>query len=68
LPPDKTRGSAALFAWMFVVLIGGQAVLVALDRWVYVATPRTVAVLLLIAVVTWALNRAASWRARSLES
>ena len=68
LPPDKTRGSAALFAWMFVVLIGGQAVLVVLDRWVYVATPRTVAVLLLIAVVTWALNRAASWRARSLES
>ena len=66
LPPDKTRGSVSLIAWMFVVILGGQAAVLTLDRWVYVTPGRTIAVLSLLVALTWALNRAAVWRATSM--
>ena len=68
IPPNKTQGSAALFAWMFVVILGGQAALTILDRWVYVTTARTAAALALLVAMVWTLNRMVALRARSIPS
>jgi hypothetical protein len=66
LPPDKTRGSASLVGWMLVVILGGQAAIVALDRWVYVTAPRTLLALAVLLLASWGLNRAIDWRAHRL--
>ena len=66
LPPDKVRGNVALIGWMFVVIIGGQAAVFALDRWIYVTASRTAMLLTLMMATSWALNRAIGWRARSM--
>jgi hypothetical protein len=63
LPPDKTRGSGSLLVWMVIVILGGQGALVVLDRWVYVSTWRTAGTMLLLTVLSAALNRVVSRRA-----
>jgi hypothetical protein len=64
LPPDKTTGSATLMGWMIVVILGGQAALVGLDRWVYPSAGRVVAAISLLLLTSWLLNRAIRWRVR----
>lgn len=56
-PPDRYRGSGTLIGWMLVVILGGQGALWLLDTWVYVMPARTMSVLALLVVVSWALNR-----------
>jgi hypothetical protein len=68
MPPNKTQGSAALFAWMFVVIFGGQGALVFLDRWVYVTTARTVAAAVVLVAAVLILDRIVALRARSTPS
>lgn len=65
LPPDKTRGEASLMGWMLVVIVGGQAALYALDRWVYVSTPRVAATGAMLVAIAVLLRRLLGWRARS---
>jgi hypothetical protein len=65
-PPDKTSGSGSLFAWLFFVIIGGQAALVALDRWVYPSTGRVAISIASLVLLSWCLNRAIAWRVRRL--
>jgi hypothetical protein len=63
-PPDKTTGSASLIVWMFFVILGGQAALWALDRWVYVTHARTMVLILALLAASWGCNRAIAWRVR----
>jgi hypothetical protein len=65
MPPDKTRGSGTLLAWMLFVIAGGQLALFALERWVYFSLARTAGAVLLLIVLSLALNRAVALRVRS---
>ena len=66
MPPDKTTGSTSLMAWMIVVIIGGQAALVALHRWIYPSSTRVLVAISLLLLTSWLLNRALGWRVRRL--
>jgi hypothetical protein len=60
-PPDKS-GSGPLFAWMFFILIGGQLMVFALQRFVYPDWTRIGAVLAVLATLSMLLERALRWR------
>ena len=60
-PPDKS-GSGALFAWMFVILIGGQLMVFALQRFVYPDWTRIGLVLAVLTIVSMLVERAVRWR------
>jgi hypothetical protein len=62
-PPDKTRGTA-MFAWLIGVLVGGQLVLVAIQRFVYPSMTRIAAAVIAIVVASWLLEYAIRRRAR----
>jgi hypothetical protein len=66
LPPDKTTESTSLIGWMLVIIVGGQAALAALDRWVYISNARTLITLIALVGCAWALDRAIAWRVRGL--
>jgi hypothetical protein len=66
LPPDKTAGSGSLMLWMIVVILGGQGALTILDRWVYVSSVRMASAVVVLAALSWALNRAVASRARHI--
>ena len=63
-PPEKISGGAGLFAWMIVVIFGGQLLVWALPRFVYVSWSRVGAVIATLVAVTWGLNRVIAWRVR----
>lgn len=65
MPPEKGLGSVALFAWMVAVLLGGQALLFVLQRWVYVSGLRVAAAAAVLVALTWVLERVLKWRAAS---
>ena len=62
LPPSKLRGEATLFAWMVVVIFGGQAAVFVLERYVYLTAARTAVAFGVLLVVILLLNRAIRWR------
>jgi hypothetical protein len=68
LPPDKTRGSAALILWLVVIILGGQGLLIVLNRWVYGSAFRTGVLIIALAAVTWLLNRLIVYRSRFIPS
>lgn len=65
VPPDKTTGGASLMVWMLFVILGGQAALWILNRWVYATPARTALTLGILLAVSWAFNRAIAWRVRT---
>lgn len=67
-PPDKMTGSAGLFAWMTFVMIGGQLLLWALPRWIYVSWTRVGALAVVLLLLTTLLGRLLAWRVRSTPS
>jgi hypothetical protein len=63
-PPDKIRGNTSLVGWLLFVILGGQGVLFALQRWVYGSPAMTGAVLTVLVALTLALNAGVRVRAR----
>jgi hypothetical protein len=64
-PPDKTTGNAGLFAWMIVVILGGQLLIWTLPRLVYVSWTRVGLVGATLVALTLLLNRAIAVRVRA---
>ena len=60
-PPNKS-GSGALFAWMLFVLIGGQLMVLGLQRFVYPDWPRIGVVLTSLTIISTLAERAVRWR------
>lgn len=56
-PPDKS-GGAVVILWMMAVLIGGQLLLVGVQRFVYPSWTRVLACFIALAAVSWVLERA----------
>jgi hypothetical protein len=65
-PPEKASGSAGLFAWMMFVILGGQLLVWALPRLVYVSWTRVGIVAAALVALTLLLNRAIEWRVRAI--
>jgi hypothetical protein len=63
-PPEKASGSAGLIAWMVFVILGGQLILWALPRIVYVSWTRVGVVAGALVGLTLILNRAIARRVR----
>jgi hypothetical protein len=63
-PPDKSGGSAVI-VWMMAVLIGGQLLLVGVQRFVYPSWTRVAACFVALAALSWLLERAIRRRAAS---
>lgn len=61
-PPERATRSAGLFAWMFMVVIGGQGLLWLLQAWVYASWTRTAMVAALLVAAAPLLRRAISRR------
>jgi len=65
-PPEKASGSAALFAWMMFVILGGQLLIWTLPRTVYVSWTRVGLVGAALVGLTLLLNRAIAWRVHAI--
>jgi hypothetical protein len=67
-PPDKASGSSGLFAWMIFVILGGQLLVWALPRLVYISWTRVGLVAAALVGLTLLLNRAIAWRVGAIPS
>jgi hypothetical protein len=67
-PPDKKADSTAMFVWMFAVLIGGQLLVFAIQRFVYPSWGRIAVLALGLASSTWLLEWAIRRRTGSKAS
>ncbi len=54
--PDKKSDSTAMFAWMFAVLVGGQLLLVGIQRFVYPSVTRIAVLAVGLGILTWLLE------------
>ena len=51
-PPDKKMDSTAMFAWIFAVLVGGQLLLVGIQRFIYPSVTRIAMLAVGIAILS----------------
>ena len=56
-PPEKRMGSASTTLWIIVVMIGGNALVVVLQVWVYVSAMRIAVTASLLILLSWLVNR-----------